>query len=692
MALGVVIAYNQILRLLYPNWKPGQQDAQTTPAPAPGPQSASQPAGGTTATGGTGTGAGTVSADLSAWSAKTPEGAAPATQPTILGSAKTGDTKFTMAVRLSDKGAAIEEVILNGFDKSAKSEEERKARYTFQQPYSIDGNVDEASRSMLTRSVLIDRNEVALGNVAWKLESADASSAKYSVDIYKGKDRVARVVKIFQLSPRSDEVSSPRGYQLSVIQRVENVSENLASIGVINVLNGPTTPPREMERQPDQNIILGYWDLEKGAINVASHTIQSEFGPEHFAKEWTKNDKGHVAGWVGQQSAYFNAVVRPVPFDDNGKKPAEWLYQIGGDLLNRSAKPDDFHVSLKLVTASQDVAKGQGKDFNFEVYFGPKSRNVLHTGYYAGLPRSYDETLVVTSGMCSSCTWNWLINGLVMLLGFFHMMTRDWGVAIILLVVLVRALLHPITKKSQVHMVKMQKMGPELEKLKKKHAEDKEALAKAQMQFYKEQGFAPVLGCLPMFLQMPIWIALWNSLQSTFELRAEPFLYGLTWIKDLAQPDYLIRFAQPYHFLFFTISGLNILPLGLAVVFYLQSKLQPKPAAATPEQAQQQKMMVWMSTLMFPLLLYSGPSGLNLYILTSTAFGIVESKVIRKHIKEREELEALRGPTIVDGPAPEKSGKGSAAKEVVVKKGWLARLQDKAEELRNQQDKDKRGR
>ena len=154
-----------------------------------------------------------------------------------------------------------------------------------------------------------------------------------------------------------------------------------------------------------------------------------------------------------------------------------------------------------------------------------------------------------------------------------------------------------------------------------------------------------------MFLQMPIWIALYSALQSTFEFRHEPFLYGLTWIDDLAKPDGLIRLDHPVHLFWgITLSGLNILPLLLAVVFYMQAeiqgRLQPK---GTPEQEQQKKMMKWMS-LLFPVFLYSGPSGLNLYILTSTTIGIIESKIIRKHIKEREEAEKA-GRVIVDAPA-----------------------------------------
>src|SRR5581483_1506831 len=164
------------------------------------------------------------------------------------------------------------------------------------------------------------------------------------------------------------------------------------------------------------------------------------------------------------------------------------------------------------------------------------------------------------------------INTLVWLLSFFqHYIFRDWGLAIIALVVLVRLILHPITKKSQVNMMKMSKMGPEVERLKKKYGDDKEAMAKAQMELYKEMGFTPVLGCLPMFLQMPIFISLWQALQSTFELRHAPFLWGFTWIKDLSQPDMLVSFASPIPLGLFGwhLSAINVLPILVAIVSFL---------------------------------------------------------------------------------------------------------------------------
>jgi YidC/Oxa1 family membrane protein insertase len=232
-----------------------------------------------------------------------------------------------------------------------------------------------------------------------------------------------------------------------------------------------------------------------------------------------------------------------------------------------------------------------------------------------------------------------------------------------------------------------------MERLKKKYADNPEELKRVQGEFIREQGIEPFLGCLPMFLQMPIWIALWQALQTTFELRLAPFLrfgdVSLTWIKDLSKPDALITFPE-VGFWFFKISAINVLPVLLGVVSYIQQSLQPKPAAITPEQQSQQKMMKWM-VLLFPIILYSGPSGLNLYILTSTAIGIIESKRIRDHLREQEEAEK-EGKVIVDAPTTRAGRRLSQDKreQPAPKKGlagWLESLKAKAEQMQRESEK-----
>jgi YidC/Oxa1 family membrane protein insertase len=244
----------------------------------------------------------------------------------------------------------------------------------------------------------------------------------------------------------------------------------------------------------------------------------------------------------------------------------------------------------------------------------------------------------------------------------------------------------------------MGKLGPEVERLKKKYGDDKDELNRQMMGLYKDQGIGMYLGCAPMFLQMPIWIALWSALQSTFELRQAEFLYGFTWIHDLSKPDALIHFSTPIPLVFgWHLASINVLPLLMMVVTWMNQKYMPQPTATTPEQEQQQKMMKWMSML-FPLMFYSFPSGLNLYYVTSMGLGIIESKRIRAHIKEREEAEKA-GRIFVDAPKAMKKknrdddGDGLPAKPKAPKSGpagWLEKLQAKAEELKNQADKGKK--
>jgi YidC/Oxa1 family membrane protein insertase len=251
-------------------------------------------------------------------------------------------------------------------------------------------------------------------------------------------------------------------------------------------------------------------------------------------------------------------------------------------------------------------------------------------------------------------------------------------------------------------MMRMQKLAPEMERLKKKFGDDKDGLARAQADMYKEMGMSPVLGCLPTFLQMPIFIALWRSLQTTFELRQAPFLRWpglppLTWIKDLSEPDYLIHFSHPISLYVFGwhLSGINLLPLLMAVVTFLNQKyLMPPPAVQSAEQEQQRKMMTYMS-LLFPLMFYSFPSGLSLYYLVSAGLGIIESKRIRAHIAKQEELERA-GKEFVDAGKATRSSRQQKklGTEKPAKKGFIAsfleNMEARAEQLRRESEKRKK--
>ncbi len=603
---------------------------------------------------------------------------APATQPASeieLGSATPNDPNYRMAVKIVPQGAGIEQVVLNEFKRTAESSD----RYVFEQPYP---EAESITRPLATRSVVVDGVTVNLFDIAWNYEPELSTEAKatYSVTLVNDGGPLVQLFKTFEVLPPSDPSG---GYELVVQLSWQSLTDR--AVSVRTTFNGTTTPPREVDRGPDRYVIAGYYDKESPAdpITAASHAVE-EFVKDRATEDITTSKKYSLpVVWAGAASTYFDAIVRPSPV--SGNVPTQ-IQKVTAYSIDPNAPAENLHVAMTFETVEMKLDPGQSQSHTLRVFLGPKQRKLVQNAYYTQPTIAYNKTLVITGGLCGFCTFQWLIDILVTMLRAFHVVFRDWGLAIIGLVAIVRLVLHPITKKSQVAMLKMQKMGPEMEKLRQKYKDDKEGLSKAMWELQKEQGIGAYLGCLPMFLQMPIWIALWSALNSTFELRQAPFLWGFTWIHDLSKPDHLIVFQHAINIFFLHISGLNILPLLLAVVFYFQMKIQPKPATMTPEQEQQQKIMQWMMPVLFPVMLYNGPSGLNLYILTSTLTGIIESKVIRDHIKQREEAEKA-GRVIVD--AGKKYGgrdKGPPSDKRAVAKGgiggWLANLQERAEQLR----------
>lgn len=323
-------------------------------------------------------------------------------------------------------------------------------------------------------------------------------------------------------------------------------------------------------------------------------------------------------------------------------------------------------LALQLTSAKVTVAPGEGADLSLGAYAGPLLGSDLRaTPVQENLSL---PALVVYNlgGMCGPCTFAWLANPLIWFLRFAHAyLVFDWSLAIMLLVLCVRTILHPVTRRSQIGIARFSKqmagLAPKQQALREKHKDDPKRMQQEMARLMKEEGvsFTGALGCLPMFLQTPVWIALYAMLFFAFELRHEPAFFGVfqaitggrwSFLADLAAPDHLIEFSTGYHIPFVSglmgdIHGLNILPLLLGVVFFIQQKyLTPPPSAAlTPEQETQQKIMKVMMVVMFPLMMYNAPSGLAIYFITNSALGILESRWIRSHI-DTLDLAAKKAP------------------------------------------------
>ena len=228
------------------------------------------------------------------------------------------------------------------------------------------------------------------------------------------------------------------------------------------------------------------------------------------------------------------------------------------------------------------------------VFVGPKIRSDL-------ISRAPDLELTIDMG------WFWfLAQPLMMLLSMINVFVGNWGVSIILLTVLIKLLLWPVSAKGFSSMAKMRTVGPKLKEIQERYKDDRAKLGTEMMALYKKEGINPAGGCFPLLLQMPVFIAFFFCLRESVELRHESFFF---WIQDLSAPD-------PFF----------ILPVVFAALMYLTQQLNPQPPGMDPTQAQIMKFMPVMIAAIFIIM----PAGLVLYSVANSAISLVQQKAMYK--------------------------------------------------------------
>ncbi len=281
--------------------------------------------------------------------------------------------------------------------------------------------------------------------------------------------------------------------------------------------------------------------------------------------------------------------------------------------VTRDMKVADYRPESVSVTANyKDEAKRQ-----LRFFVGPKKQALL---WNLGMRD------VMEFGM-----WRWLCYPLVWVLNLFNSWIPNFGVAIILLTILVRILFWPLTHKSTVGMKKMQEIQPKMKEIQKKFKDNPQRLQQETWALYREAKVNPMSSCLPMLIQIPVFIALFNVLRSAVELRYAPFL----WIADLSEPEGLFAAYLPF-------GGLNILPILMALTTGLQSAFTPSAG----DKSQQRMMMVFMPIMML-VMFYSFPSALSLYWFLSNLFSIVQMWIIRRQTAKKNEAVM---PEVIDPP------------------------------------------
>jgi YidC/Oxa1 family membrane protein insertase len=277
----------------------------------------------------------------------------------------------------------------------------------------------------------------------------------------------------------------------------------------------------------------------------------------------------------------------------------------------------------------------KAQTMQFRVFAGPFEDDILKKidRVYSDPSTGYNPNFV---GAISFHGWFSFISEpfakfLFFLMQMFYKITTSWGISIILLTLALRLMLYPLNAWSIKSSLKMQQIAPQVAAIQEKYKKDPKRAQLEVMNLYREKGANPFTGCFPLLIQLPFLIGMFDLLKSTFELRGASFIPG--WIDNLTSPDVLFSWSYP---IFFFGTDFHFLPFLLGAIMWLQQRFSsplPKDPKMLTDQQKQQKMMGNIMTVVFTIMFYNFPSGLNIYWLSSMALGILQQWWMTRKMK-----------------------------------------------------------
>ncbi len=393
-------------------------------------------------------------------------------------------------------------------------------------------------------------------------------------------------------------ISISDDYIFTVKQTVNNTTPNPIQL----------YPYARVQRQ-DTPVISGYWVFFEGMLGVHDgKQVENKYASLKDAKDEAGKSvtvNNATGGWLGFTDKYWATMLLP---DKQTKVDNKYSY-IG------NAARDAYQVEYA-TSAPIDIAPGQIVSYEDHVFAGAKivqKINAINEKY-----RLDKFDLMID--------WGWFMpitKGMFYLLSWVHGIVGNFGVAILLVTVLVKAAVFPLANKSYASMSRMKKLKPEMDKIKAEYPDDRTKVQQATMELYKREKVSPLAGCLPMFVQIPVFFSLYKVILTTIELRHAPF-FG--WVQDLSAPDPtslfnlfgLIPWVPPHALM------IGVWPLLMGVTMWLQMRLNP-----TPDDPIQASMFNWMP-VMFTFMLGTFPVGLVIYWAWSNTLSVLQQSYIMK--------------------------------------------------------------
>lgn len=438
-----------------------------------------------------------------------------------------------------------------------------------------------------------------------------------------------RITKTYSVA---SEAQAP--YSIDLTIDVEGDSRGLwltSGVPEVEWISGAPAPALKFRITRNQKSEVENIDLPKDSVTVTSTYL-----------DWICNSNGFlgmILDSIGENDPGYRAQLIP------GSVVPSRLVEI--DQEYDRFKADNlpgYMVMLPLKTG--------GGSMHYRVFAGPFSTKILKTvdSTYSNPATGYNPDYIACQSFHG---WFAFISEpfakfLFILMNFFHTLTGSWAFSIVLLTVALRIMLYPLNAWSTKSMVRMQQITPEVTAIQERNKKDPKKAQLEIMNLYRERGVNPVSGCFPLLIQMPFLIGMFDLLKSTFELRGASFIPG--WIDDLTAPDVLFSWTYPLPLIG---NQFHLLPILLGLVMFLQQRLMstmPKDPALLTEQQRQQKFMGNIMAIVFTVMFYSFPSGLNIYWLSSMLLGMLQQYTTTKKMNK----EAKAAPVEIVVPSKNK--------------------------------------
>lgn len=473
------------------------------------------------------------------------------------------------------------------------------------------GNSNTRSRGIIPRDITLDAElpDVALRTKPWKVVSQTETEAVFSktVPAYG-----LEFVKTYKLN---------EDYDLTFKIEVKNLDNKPHTVAY--QLDGPTGLPLEggwYAYKPGPGWgVYGVRDVVVHFQGNKAQTVRhSTIASDKIEQPWIDEP----LNYIGVDSNYFQCTMRPVKEVDEVWHSRSMPLRVGEHNYDWQTLTD---VSFRLLSKEQTLQPNEKIEHTYSVFAGPKDTRIL-ARYQLGETIAYG--------------WFWFAaKPLLWILHTFHSIGLSYAMAIVLLTICVRLLMFPISRKQALGAIKMQQIQPELKAIAEKYKDDMQARAKAQGEVFKKHNYHPASGCLPLFIQLPIFIGLYKALQIDAGLYGTPLFSTSFWCSDLSAPDMLLDWSGIWSSIgwtsFNTGQGLlslgpyfNLLPMLTIALFLIQQAVMMPPP--TDDQSRMQRTMMQYMMIFMGFMFFKVPSGLCLYFIVSTLWGLAERRFIPK--------------------------------------------------------------